>query len=87
MTKAVDATIRINKREALELLEYVSEKDILQEIAVNDPLLWIHTHVGTEFGTQLSFNRRPYLVDIIRDFSPHIAVSYTHLTLPTIPLV
>ena len=65
-------TIGISKDEALEILKQVSSEQILSQISEEDALLWIWNHVGTEHGTKLSFDRRPYLVDIIRDFSPHI---------------
>lgn len=65
-------TLQLTPDQAMEILQQVPAKDLVSQFAHQDPLLYIHNYVGTEFGTQLSFERRPYLVDIIRDFSPHI---------------
>lgn len=67
-----DRTLGLDPEHALRLLEQVPQENIISELAEEDPLLYIYNYVGTEFGTKLSFEKRPYLVDIIKDFHPHI---------------
>ena len=65
-------TLQINSEQAMEILRQMSDNELTSQFAELDPLLYIHKYVGTEFGTKLSFEKRPYLVKIIRDFSEHI---------------
>ena len=64
--------IKINKETARSLLEQIPREELLNELSNNDPFLWIYNNVPTEYGEKLDFSRRPYLVQIIKDFSPHI---------------
>ena len=72
MLQTTDPLIGINKEQALEIISQMSQQEIMSQISSEDALLWIYNHVGTETGKKLSFERRPYLAPILRDFSPHI---------------
>ena len=64
--------LTLTKDEVLELLMQMPRDQLMAEVAQEDPFVWIHENVPTENGRKLSFDRRPYLKDILKDFSPHI---------------
>ena len=46
----------------------------LSEIQHESPIIWVVRNIMTEKAEPMSFKDRPYLVDIYKDFSPHIIV-------------
>ena len=67
------SVVKIDKKTALQLIKQLPKEQLLTELSNEDPFIWIWKNVPTEHGSRLDFDRRPYLIDIIRDFSPHIA--------------
>ena len=68
----LNKAVKINKSMALDMIGRMDQDRLLDQVAKNDPFLWIYRNVPNEHGKPLEFNRRPYLKDILQDFSPHI---------------
>ena len=67
-----EGPVIINKDRALRLLEQIPLDQLQEELTQYDPFIWIHKNIPTEYGSPLAFDRRPYLIDILKDYSPHI---------------
>ena len=81
--------MRTKKSDALRIanLEKVEDKGLkhisnqlsisassMAEIQYRSPIIWVKRNIYTEKGDPMDFMDRPYLVDIYKDFSQHIAV-------------
>ena len=65
--------LKITRDMALDLLSQMPAEELLSQLSDEDPFLWIYQNVPTENERKLDFSRRPYLVQILRDYSQHIA--------------
>ena len=65
--------IELTPETAQDLINRMSPERVLEETSKVDPFIWIYQNVPTEHGRKLEFYKRPYLKDILRDFSPQIA--------------
>ena len=72
LSRKKKSPLKLTREMALELIQQIPKEELISQLADEDPFLWIYNNVPTENGTKLDFSRRPYLVDILRDFSPHI---------------
>ena len=70
--RQANSRFRLNKEEVQALLRQMPPDQLMREVAKEDSFVWIFENVPTENGRKLTFDRRPYLVKILRDFSPHI---------------
>ena len=64
--------VKIGKEDALNLSAHIPQEQLLNEVAEHDPFLWVYKNVSDERGEKLDFSIRPYLVDIVKDFSQKI---------------
>lgn len=71
-TTVQEPAVKLTRKSALELLKRIPREELIAQLADEDPFLWIYKNVPTENGTKLDFSRRPYLVQILRDYSPHM---------------
>ena len=71
-TNLKEKPLEMTAEMAYDLLSGMSQERLLDQISKEDPFLWIYNNVMTENGRKLDFSLRPYLKDVLRDFSPQI---------------
>lgn len=67
LNNVVDAQVK-------QISNKLSNQQNLTELQGRSPIIWVTRNIYTEKGEPMEFRNRPYLVDIYKDFSPHIVV-------------
>ncbi len=61
---------RLSRQQVESVIEDLPQDQVLDELAIEDALLWFNKNIRTEKGVPVEFVNRPYLVQMICDFHP-----------------
>jgi len=63
------------QRNSNDLLQEMDPEQIKRDLAQQNIIIWTDAHIRTEKGVKMEYHNRPYLPQIMEDFSDHIVVT------------